>query len=468
MKPVRNENQNLVIDLLRRYKVMSQNGTVAHLQETEFLQLVEYFVSRNETVEALELIDHAIAQYSTNSSFYYKKAILLKSLDLYNDAIQQLERAQIYNPNNVDTTLLLAELKAQIEDYDAALDILGDLKNYVDEDQHYLIHYTESIIFENLGDYTSMYTSLKKSILANSTYAPALEKMWYAVELTHNFKDSIKLHTYLTDKDPYSYRAWFNLGHAFNFMGKFDDAIEAFDFAYTINEKFEFAYRDCAEVCIETGKYEKALKCFRDLLSHVYPDAHLLSRIGYCYFKINDFDSAQTFFVRALKENQKDHETIYLLGECFIHFKVWDKAMKCYKAAIKEESRREEYYVGLAKAYHGLGNDVDALLCYQKSVDIAPDMAAYWIQYALFLVSVNQGEKAINILEEAIDYVGEVDIAYCKVECLYKMGKVHEAIYILGDALEVDFLGHELLLQRIPELKDNEAVQSLINAFNIH
>jgi tetratricopeptide (TPR) repeat protein len=467
MKPDQSSNQKLTLDLINRYSVMSQKGTVANLQETDFSTLIDYFVARNEMPKALEVLDHAQAQYGSNPTFYYKKAMLLKSINMYEDALHQLERAEIYVSNDMNITLLMAELKAKLNDIDEALFLLDDLKEQVNEKDHYLILYTEALIHESLEDYKAMFSTLKRCVLMNYNYSPALEKIWFCIELTGNYQESIKIHKYITEKDPYNHRAWFNLGHAHMYFGNNEEAIEAFDFAFTIDEKFEFAYRDCAEVCIEIGQYEKALRCYRELLNHVKPDAQLLNRLGLCYVKLGDFNTAKAFLVRVLKEDEKNHEAMYLLGECLIVDKEWEKAMKCFKAAIKEFALNEDYYVGLGKAYHGVDNNVDALLCYQRAVDIAPETSVYWKKYAKFLVKIDQGEQAIHILNEATEYCDEADITYCKVECLYLQGKIHEAIFIFGDALELDFEGHYPILEKYPDLAKNDTVQSMIATYTI-
>ena len=62
-------------------------------------------------------------------------------------------------------------------------------------------------------------------------------------ELAHIYEDqqkndeAIAIYNKLLDKDPYSHADWFDLARLLALRGKYDEAIEACDFALAIDEK---------------------------------------------------------------------------------------------------------------------------------------------------------------------------------------------------------------------------------------
>ena len=120
-----------------------------------------------------------------------------------------------------------------------------------------------------------------------------------AVELTGNYLHSIKIHKDIIDINPYNFQAWYNLGHAFSCVGEYQKAIDALEYSYLINPKFEMGYLDCAEICIQTKQHEKALSIYLETFDMFGSNCDLLSSIGFCYYKLKDFKSSKSFYERT-------------------------------------------------------------------------------------------------------------------------------------------------------------------------
>ena len=310
-----------------------------------------------------------------------------------------------------------------------------------------------------------MFFALKAALLENPKHNEALERLWLCVELSRNYEESIILHEEILDKDPYSYIAWYNLGHANAYLGNYSEAIEAFELAFVIKEDFEFAYRDCAELCFEIKLYRKALKYYQEILEHFEPDSELLLRIGQCYQFLNSTNTARTFYMRALKLDPLNDEVFFHIGLCYALEEKWKSAIKSYEKAIRIEDKQEEYLAALAAAYYAINEATKAEKYWKKAIGVAPEQSAYWVQLARFLMQSDRGEEALAFLEEAEHFSAGSDLMYCRIACLFATGKRQEAIYWLGEALHEDFEMHRALFELLPELERDIDVINLITAY---
>ena len=460
-------NQHAISALVSEYEAMSQKGTVGFFEEKVFLQLIDYYQSELRIDRALEVVDHALAQYSFTADFHIRKAQLLIESRQEDLAINSLEQAQIFAPSEIEISFLRVKILCTLGKYEEALILLDQIKPEASVDDLNEIYLFEAEICEFRKEFDEMFSVLEKILLSDHNNKEALERMWLCVELSQKFEQSIRLHLHLIDENPYSHLAWFNLGHAYQAVGNLEDAAEAYEYAFLINEHFQDAYRDCAIVCYELKDYKKALRCYEDVLEHFEPDSDILMNIGKCYQAMKDYNIARAFYIKALVLNPQNDEAHYHLAECYAADDAWKIAAQSYKRALKIDDKKEEYYCGLAEAYYQLGKEEKARYLLWKAIEVAPDQISTWIQYALLLMALDRFEEALELLDDAALNLSEdiPDLYYCRIACLFVMGRRQEALYRLGDALNFYFKEHQLLFDFAPELENEIEVRNLIERY---
>ena len=67
-------------------------------------------------------------------------------------------------------------------------------------------------------------------------------------------KKAFGLHQKIIDQQPYSELAWFNLGSAYQGLKLYEKAIDAYQYAVAIDEKFDYAYRNMGDAYIRLEK----------------------------------------------------------------------------------------------------------------------------------------------------------------------------------------------------------------------
>ncbi len=462
------DKQNTLNNLISEYEAMSQKGTVGFYEETVFSQLIDYYENESAIDLALEVVEQALNQHLFSTSLYCRKAALLALQKQQDAAFSALKKAEHLSPSDYEVKLMKAEVYGLFGDFALALSIIKELKvacHIDNRKQLAAIFFSEGVIFERMQQYDSMFLAWKQTIKFNPTHKEVLDKIWLCVEMSRKFDESIELCNQIIDYDPYCAKAWYNLGHAQTYFGNYKAAIEAYEYAFIIDKEFEWAYRHCAELCMEVQDYAKALDCYEEALPYILPDGELLFKIGQCYQFLGKIKIAQEFYKRSIKLDEINDEAYYHLGTCSAELKDWKKAIHFYNKAIEIEEEREEYFAALGNAYGELGENEKAFQNFDAAIELATEQATYWVQFATFLIKNNDYVAALNLLADADEYAVGAELLYCKSACLFKMGAEKEAMNILAEALTEDFEMHTMLFDYLPHLVLDRKIQAILDFY---
>lgn len=194
---------------------------------------------------------------------------------------------------------------------------------------------------------------------------------------TRNYKDalsaleSVKTKT-ARSKAAYQKVAYFRGVELFN-DGENDKAISMFEKA--ILEDVDPVIRAQAmywkaEVLYRQNKFDAAYKQYRIFLfnpgSVTAPNWNLANyNIGYCQFKLNNYDTAQTWFRKYLAKSDKSRPDIYndalvRTGDCFYASRAFDNALDYYSQAISAKAASADYALFQKGVIQGLQGNLEA------------------------------------------------------------------------------------------------------------
>ena len=113
----------------------------------------------------------------------------------------------------------------------------------------------------------------------------ALYKICFWTDFTGRNEESIKLHQTIIEENPFSELAWFNLAAAFQGLKLYEKAIDAYQYAVAIDEKFDYAYRNMGDAFLRLRKYKEAIEVLEKVLELSRPEDVIYEAIGHCYHK---------------------------------------------------------------------------------------------------------------------------------------------------------------------------------------
>ena len=454
-------------DLLYLYETLSKKGVEVNLREIDFLNLIAHLETGYSISDAIEVADHAITKFKFSPRLHTCKARLLIDQGQEELAFEALDRAEIFGQSFIETDILRAKAHLSLNELTCALCIISDLKfsYYTTEEERSNILYVEALIHEQGDEFDSMYDCLQEAVLLNPFNDEALQKLFIAVELAKKHEESIELHNYVLNENPYSHTAWFNLAQAHYFLLDYEEALDAFEYAFIINERFEPAYKEFAEVCFHLKQYQKALDVLEDAIEFFDADEDILLKIGQCYEYLGKTAKAKIFYYRALSLNNMADEVYYHIGECYSKEGEFSSSVHFYKQAIKIDDFREDYLMALAKSYSQLGRYQKALKLFQRATEMGPELSANWVEYAWFLVKIDGLEEALEVIEEGEENSYGADLMYCKAAILFKMNNRKPALYALGEALTDDYFDKERFFSYLPGYRKDKDIQSIMKYY---
>ncbi len=453
--------------LINDYLCMSQKGTVVFTEEAVVFAITKFFHEEDNLEDALIVISQGIEQFPNSARLIAYKATLLMEQGQDTEVIlRYLDQALLIAPLDSRILLVKAEVLHNAEHFEEALSTLSLLKTFASSNELEKAFLLESYIYDKNEEYEPMFDALSRTLRINPRNQEALLQMWLAISLTERHEESIALHEAIIDEDPYSYQAWLNLAHTYCEMQRFDEAIEAFEYAIVANEDYSFSYEDCAMACLQAGRFEKALELYQDIEQRFGSNAESATKIGLCHQQTENYLAALTWYHRALIQDKNNPEAHFHIGECLMVQGDYSNAIKAFNRAISIAGQFEEYHLALARTYEKDGQLENAEAAYYKLIEVAPERTEHWLYHVNFLRN-NQGfEAALEVLDEAeMNISRNADLLYSRVICLFQMGNRNEALNFLQEALAQDFALHGVIFQELPHLEKDKDVLDLIRVY---
>jgi tetratricopeptide (TPR) repeat protein len=453
-----------LINLVSEFESKFEQGTIDYVEEKTIYQLIEYYESEHQFDKAMEVVDVALEQFKYRSDFHIMKAKLLFNDNRINDCLNVLKHAANMAPYEKEITLLKIKALCSKKKIAEAKKCLGELRSdFLDDKLEYFI--AESFLHEASKDYKAMYISLQNAIKLDPGNAEALERFWVAVDLSREYEDSIAFHKTLIDDQPYNHLAWYNLGLSYSFNWEYDRAIESLEYSFIINPNFEQGYLECAEICLQEGKINKALDIYIEANNRFGPETEIMVNIASCYLKLDKIADARMLLLKALRMESHNEEIYFLLGESYTKSESWYSAINAYLKALQIDDTREEFFLALAKAYVKVEDYNKATINFHKATKVCVEDSLYWKEYVCFVLKIGLYEEAIQILDEADEHTFGADLLYCRAITLFFMKQKKAGLEILTEALEEDFSMYKLIFELAPELEVDKDIIAMIKYY---
>ena len=462
----RTKRDAALINLVSDFESNFESGNLEYLDDKAIHQLLQYYEEDGQVDKAIEVVNIAIEQYQYRSDFYIIKARLLLMAKKTKECFETIEYVQNVAPYEAELPLIKAKALALSGQYAAAQDLITQIKakalTATDTVEALLC---ESYVHELMKHYDSMYETLVEAIRIDPNNNDVLRRLWKGVEHSRNYKASIDLHKEILDQYPYSYLAWYNLGHAYSSILEYEMAIEAMEYSFIINPYFEDGYEDCAELAITIQDYEKALQIFEEALEKLGQDSDLLVSLAQCLMFLGRIPEAKRRLFKSIRLDNYNDQAYYHLGQCYYQEEKWFSAINAYHKALEIEENIEDYYLALAKAYIKVEDYAKAAINFKHSTALAQDGYIYWFEYAKFLIKMGQYSEAISVLDDSEEVTWAAELQYCKAIAFFFLKEKQDGLQCLEDALLENYTAHPIIFELAPELEVNNEIQAMIKYY---
>jgi len=454
-------------NIISQYERLTTTDDHVYLEVDDFERIAEHYMKSARNKEALKVIDKGLKQHFYNVALYRLKATIYISEGKFEYALNVVHSAFALSPEDHILKLLEIECIAFLGNEREALARLNTLKDsYNDEDTIDAL-FVQAKIYERMSAFGAIFDTLKEVLGIDPSNPTALEKIWFCVEISGKYDESIGLHQAIIDEQPYNYLAWYNLGHAYTCIDDLENALMAYEYTFLINEEFEFGYRDFAEVLITKGDFKKALEVLEEIRSKFGKDAELYLNLGQCHLHLEDYDLAYKYLIKAKEYNPLEGKIYFLLGLCEMAGLNYDSAIYYLTIAIELDNLKEEYYEALAST-HMLKGDFDAAIqALKQAIEIAPEHWHFTIELSKLYIELFEYEKAYNTLTNVADLLDAPEVRYCLAICHILMGDEAMGMELLSAELKSSYEQHYILKELNIPAQYDELIDELIDQYHI-
>lgn len=449
--------------LIERYEQIKNGDGSGMLDEEDYERIIEYYFQSSNDAEALLACDIAATYYPFSSAILLLKAEILTQSQKYGQALNTLDELNKYDSVNLGAVLLKSDILLSQSKYEFAAVFLSESAEKFEGKDKIEILLELADVYDECESYEDIYATLKQVLLLDARNEEALQKISFWAEFTEQLEDCVQLHLRLTNEDPFSTLAWFNLGACYQGLKNYEEAIDAYQYCVAIDEKFEFAYRNLADAYMRTKQYDNALEVLQKHLEIGKPEDVIFEAMGYCWEKQKNFSLARHYYRQASKLSPEDDVIFYKIGETYAREHDWEKAMKAYSVALNINKENATYCLAIGNCLMEMNVPNEALLCYVNAVRLKPNVKTTWIALIRGLYFAGHLEEAITQIEVAKSHCGDKpDFHYLQAAVLFASGKSKEALTQLENGLSGSLAKLKLFTQLNPDFIKRTAVADLI------
>ena len=260
--------------------------------------------------------------------------------------------------------------------------------------------------------------------------------------------------------------AWFNLAASYQGLKLYEKAIDAYQYAITIDEKFDYAYRNMGDAYIRLKKYKEAIEALERVIELAKPEDVIYEAIGHCYDKMKNYAQARFYYRKASHLHQDDSKLFFKIACTYFNEEQWISCVKQLEIAMKIHRQHPEYNLLMGECKVHLRLFKEAIQYFSVVVRSRPRGLAGWEALIRCLYKAGYFDEALQQAQAALEINhGKPLFVFYKSAILFALGKTKEAILQLEKAMEKSPRLLKRFIELNPSILQNQLVVDVVARF---
>jgi tetratricopeptide (TPR) repeat protein len=453
-------------ELLRQYNNFKSGRKFNFIEEESFHRLIDYFDENDNLPAALEAANFAIEQYPYSSSLYVRKADILIATQHYHEGLSILGKAEVLDSNDINLYILKTDAYLALDYQEKAAALLEEAIAVFDGDEKIELLFELADVYDDYEDFEKVFNCLRMVLEQEPANEEALYKICFWADYTGKNEESIKIHQDIIEEHPYSHLAWFNLGTAYQGLKLYEKAVDAYQYAIAIDEKFDYAYRNLGDAYLRMKKYRDAIEALQKVLELSMPEEVIYEAIGYCYEKLKSPAQARFNYRKAAHLNPAESRLYYKIAGTYMDEGYWESAVKNLENAMSINRAQPDYHFAVALCYIQIGRIKDAVIHFTHFIKARPKNVKGWKELIKCLYDAEYYEEALEQIYNAQKNTdGKPLFIFYKSAVLFMLGKSKEALLQLHQAVHTAPGLLKQFIELNPSLLQHPAVSDIISNY---
>lgn len=430
------QNREEIRELLRQYHNLRAGRSHTFLDEDAFEKIIDYYDDLEDLPQAIEAAETGIEQYPYSSSLQIKKADLFIASRRYQEALDLLEQAELLDSGNINIYILKTDAYLALDQQERAVELLENALHTFEGEERIELLFELADVYDDYEEFDKIFDCLKLVLEQDPVNEEALYKICFWTDFTGRNEESIKLHQHIIDEYPYCELAWFNLAAALQGLKLYEKAIDAYQYALAIDEKFDYAYRNMGDAYIRLRKYREAIEVLEKVLELSRPEDVIYEAIGHCYERLHNYAQARFYFRKASHLNPDDSKLYYRIAGTYMNEQQWNQAVKHLETALGIHPNQPEYNLAIGECKMRQGDFRQAIQYFSNVVRMRPRNISSWESLIRCLFTATYYEEAMEQVAAAIRITDGKPVFYYYLSAIYfATGKSKEGLLQLEKAL---------------------------------
>lgn len=460
------QDRDEIRELLQQFENLKSGKSNSFIEEDSFERIIDHYDEKEQLAHALEAAEYGTGQYPYSSTLLLKKADLLIALHRYKESLLILEQAELLDCRDTNLYILKTDAYLALDLQQKAADILEAAIDDFEGEEKIDLLFELADVYDDYENFEKVFDCLKLILDQEPNNEEALYKICFWTDFTGRNEEGIRLHQDIIELFPFNELAWFNLGAAYQGLKLYEKAIDAYQYAVAIDEKFDYAWRNMGDAYIRLRKHKEAVEVLEKVLELARPEDVIYEAIGHCFDKMGNYAQARFYYRKASHMNRDDAQLHYKIASTYMNEGNWESAVKNLEVAMRIHKLQPDYNLAMGQCMMELDKPDDAITYFGNVVRVRPKNLNGWQELLKCLYGT-------GLLDEALEYAGfayeQTDgkpiFLFYKSAICFALGRSKEALLQLEMGMGRNPKLIKKFIELNPSILQNQQVVDMIAAF---
>lgn len=447
------------IALVEKFENAIKKDTQVYLDSQDIEYLFDYYATAKNYDKVEYLISLGERLHGDDDDIRMLRPILLYEQKQYEKALQILDMLNLHGLTNwhFNRAKVLEKLGRTDEARKEAEYIMQNNKEDLDK---FALDITP-VFLENHPEIARQF--LLKGLQYNSQNEEVLNGLAFIASMQGDDEEALSYLDKIIDLQPYEIPTWVEKGNILATLNRFDEALEAFEYALAINPKHHYSSLTKAQLLIEKGELDQAI----DYLAQLQKDIPQIKyrcmalQADIMYVK-QDYAAACRLYRPCFMQQIGAVESMIRYVEAKMKLARWKDALKICLTLLENFPEEVELLEQAANIYVELNRKDLAAKYLRKCIRLEPDNAHFLVLYGGLMLELQDIKTGARYIRKAYRQAPDnfltnlmMAVTYAQIDNAKKV-KQH-----LTTAMNLDKNAIELFLKMFPE--GEQYVQNLTN-----
>ncbi len=420
-------------EIVLKFEKMLEENENWYYDSDDFCDIINHYLDINDLTYTDKALKYALDQHPENTDIKIRKLDYLLTTEQFFVSVELIKELKDIAADDMDFLICRAKYYS-----------------LTDRPERAIYYYKKAL--ENQEEQDFIYGCIGNEYLNQRRYSHALDAFKKA--LTYNREDEYLLESCIEcydeldltqpcidfllsfiDINPYSESAWFQLGLQYFETTEYEKALNAFDYAFVINNKSISALTKKGESLEYLGLYQQAIEVYKEILELDDSPSFTYIKIGDIYNLLNEPKKALHEYLKSIHEDPQLDKSWAAAASTYESMGLYNESLHYMSKALELDIDNIDYLRQIAFLYINIGKYEEAIVTLNKITKIDKKYFVNWYGLAELYIIIGDYAQSILTLKEALTHIDKVEFYYQLSICSFSLKQEEEGYKYLQIAL---------------------------------